>query len=65
MKKSFVVLGGNFLFLSLARAKKKISERPDLTKTQERETSFYIQIYITNIDYYIQRRRQQTQIIQN
>jgi hypothetical protein len=42
MKKSFVVLGGNFLFLSRARAKKKISERPDLTKTQERETSFYI-----------------------
>ena len=63
MKKSFVVLGGNFLFLSRELKKKYL--RPDLTKTQERETSFYIQIYITNIDYYIQRRRQQTQIIQN
>ena len=48
MKKSkFVVLGGNFLFLSRARAKKKISERPDLTKTQERQRKAFIYKFIS------------------
>ena len=39
MKKSFVVFGGNFLFLS---RELKISERPDLTKTQERQRQAFI-----------------------
>ena len=46
MKKSFVVLGGNFLFLSRER-KKKISERPDLTKTQERQRQAFIYKFIS------------------
>ena len=46
MKKSFVVLGGNFLFLS-RELKKKISERPDLTKTQERQRQAFIYKFIS------------------
>jgi len=44
MKKSFVVLGGNFLFLS---RELKISERPDLTKTQERQRQAFIYKFIS------------------
>ena len=46
MKKSFVVLGGNFLFLS-RELQKKISERPDLTKTQERQRQAFIYKFIS------------------
>ena len=47
MKKSFVVLGGNFLFLSRELRVKKISERPDLTKTQERQRKAFIYKFIS------------------
>jgi hypothetical protein len=46
MKKSFVVLGGNFLFLSLARAKKKYL-RGQISQKHKRERQAFIYKFIS------------------